>query len=194
MEGSVYKVMSKIMVAILCLMMGKLVEDTQSTVIHNRQIHDGALIACEAVAWNEFWPDLEIMDQGDDRDCVHVIDAEDGVETRKGDDYQVGNSPIKYFRIPLGANPGRIATCKSIIEKIEKLSSWKSNLLSKGDVLWKKIIEFCYDVDKTTPVESQNSINDGLAWSHILDGRYFTKSFVSAVTGRILDLSEKKRL
>ena len=40
---------------------------------------------------------------------------------------------VKYFGIPLGANPKRVETWQPIIDKIrKKLSGWKVNMLSKA--------------------------------------------------------------
>ena len=40
--------------------------------------------------------------------------------------------PVKYLRMPLGANPKRIETWQLVIDKIrKKLGSWKVNMLFK---------------------------------------------------------------
>ena len=47
-----------------------------------------------------------------------------------------GRFPMKYLRIPLGANPKRADTWKPIINRIEKkLSAWKMKILSKQEDL-----------------------------------------------------------
>lgn len=41
--------------------------------------------------------------------------------------------PIKYLRLPLGANPGRIKTWDPVIERTENLLSvWRSRCISSG--------------------------------------------------------------
>nr|XP_029151527.1 uncharacterized protein LOC114925926 [Arachis hypogaea] len=51
MVGCVYKVISKVLVRRMRAVMPKLVGETQSAFVKGRNIHDGALIACETVHW-----------------------------------------------------------------------------------------------------------------------------------------------
>lgn len=43
---------------------------------------------------------------------------------------KIGSLPFDYLRIPLGADPRKLATWKPIVEKFKKLSGWKSQSLS----------------------------------------------------------------
>ena len=51
MVGCVYKVIAKLLVNKIRKVMGNLVEETQTAFVQDRQILDGALIACEAIQW-----------------------------------------------------------------------------------------------------------------------------------------------